>query len=691
MLKKFLSFLGIFSFMSLTFGFYFQPAVSAQTIFNVNSTVDAVDANPGDGACETAVGNGTCTLRAAIQETNALAGNDEINLPAGNYNLTIPGQNEEQSQTGDFDVLGGLKIAGEGQNVTVVSGSGLDRVFEVNTSEDVEFKGLTIRDGVIPASQSRPGGGIYKHGLGNLYVFQSTITNNRVTQDPYTFSMGGGIYSFYGELIIRESTIANNRVESQKWAQGAGIYVYRSDFILERSLVKNNTVQSPSSAGGGGIYVIYGKTNKIVNSTIANNSAPYGNGGGMYFVYATGSQTDIINSTFVGNSSLVISQNSFGYGLGENYTVRIVNSIFADGGNVNFPGFISLGHNICNSSCGLTGEGDLINADPLFGDWDYSGTTASRSLLRNSPAINYADQSQCPETDQRGIARPQGSGCDIGAYELELFNEPPTANAGLDKTVNEGNAVTLNGTGSTDPDGNEDIISYNWDFGDGNTGSGAILNHTYLNNGVYTATLTVTDTAGETSTDTATITVNNVAPIINSIGSIEPVLPGIQINTNASFSDAGVLDTHTATWNWGDGNSSAGVVSETNGSGTVTGNHTYSSPGVYTVTLTVNDGTDIGSQTLTITILTASQTINNLVDLVETFNLQQGINNSLDAKLDAALNALGDINENNNQAAINSLYAFINSVEAQRGNQITNSQADALISVANGIITTLSS
>ena len=74
---------------------------------------------------------------------------------------------------------------------------------------------------------------------------------------------------------------------------------------------------------------------------------------------------------------------------------------------------------------------------------------------------------------------------------------------------------------------------------------------------------------------------------------------------------------------------------------------------------------------------------------METFNLQQGIENSLDAKLDSALNALSDVNQNNNQAAINSLQAFINAVNAQRGSKITNEQADALVAVAQAIINSL--
>lgn len=79
-----------------------------------------------------------------------------------------------------------------------------------------------------------------------------------------------------------------------------------------------------------------------------------------------------------------------------------------------------------------------------------------------------------------------------------------------------------------------------------------------------------------------------------------------------------------------------------------------------------------------------------LIDTVAEMNLQQGIDNSLDAKLDAAFNALDDVNQNNDVAAINSLNAFKNAVEAQRDNKLTGAQADELIAKANGIIAMLS-
>jgi hypothetical protein len=68
---------------------------------------------------------------------------------------------------------------------------------------------------------------------------------------------------------------------------------------------------------------------------------------------------------------------------------------------------------------------------------------------------------------------------------------------------------------------------------------------------------------------------------------VVPVQVGTSINVSAEFTDSGVLDTHTAVWDWDDGSTSAGTVTETNGS--VTGSHTYTTAGVYTVTLTVTD------------------------------------------------------------------------------------------------------
>ena len=92
-------------------------------------------------------------------------------------------------------------------------------------------------------------------------------------------------------------------------------------------------------------------------------------------------------------------------------------------------------------------------------------------------------------------------------------NPHPTAHAGGPYHVTAGVALTLNGTGSSDPD--NDIASYDWDFGDGTTGTGATPSHTYASGGTYTVTLTVTDAGGFTGTATSIATVFPVGTYCN--------------------------------------------------------------------------------------------------------------------------------------------------------------------------------
>src|SRR5689334_18960683 len=94
--------------------------VGAAATFDVNTTTDAVDANPGDGRCETAPGNGICTLRAAIQETNALPGADAITLPPGTIKLTVAGYDEDGAASGDLDITDDLNIAGTGMSASTI-------------------------------------------------------------------------------------------------------------------------------------------------------------------------------------------------------------------------------------------------------------------------------------------------------------------------------------------------------------------------------------------------------------------------------------------------------------------------------------------------------------------------------------------------------------------------------------------
>jgi PKD repeat protein len=191
-----------------------------------------------------------------------------------------------------------------------------------------------------------------------------------------------------------------------------------------------------------------------------------------------------------------------------------------------------------------------------------------------------------------------------GAVDTETFtvkvNAPPHINPFPNATINEGGTYSENGSYA-------DVDSVSWtgtvNYGDGsgvqnlslNPDKTFSLNHLYEDNGSYQVTVTITDNQGAIGTKTATITVNNAAPSVGSITATpSPAHINELVSASASFTDIGVLDSHTAVWDWGDGNTSIGTVTEVNGSGSVSGSHTYTSFGTKTIILTITDN-DNGS------------------------------------------------------------------------------------------------
>jgi PKD repeat protein len=164
-----------------------------------------------------------------------------------------------------------------------------------------------------------------------------------------------------------------------------------------------------------------------------------------------------------------------------------------------------------------------------------------------------------------------------------IVNQPPVADPDGPYSGSEGSAVIFDGSGSSDPDG--DPLSFDWDFGDGTTGTGATPTHTYADNGSYTVTLVVSD--GELShTASTTAEIANVPPTVGAIdGPTEPVAVGTPIGVSAAFSDPGTADTHTSSCAWGDG-STDNLDPATS---PVTYTHTYTTPGIYTVNVKVTD------------------------------------------------------------------------------------------------------
>jgi len=178
-------------------------------------------------------------------------------------------------------------------------------------------------------------------------------------------------------------------------------------------------------------------------------------------------------------------------------------------------------------------------------------------------------------------------------------NQPPTAAFTFSPTgPTVGTPVTFNGSGSSDADGA--IVSYAWSFGDGATGSGISPTHAYSAPGTYDARLTVTDDDGATDTRTRSLSVSpaaNQPPTAAFTASPTTAQPNEWISFDGSGSNDPDGTITSYAWTFGDG---------TTGTGTTTF-HRYTSPGTYTVRLTVtDDDAATASATRQITVQTAA-------------------------------------------------------------------------------------
>lgn len=182
-----------------------------------------------------------------------------------------------------------------------------------------------------------------------------------------------------------------------------------------------------------------------------------------------------------------------------------------------------------------------------------------------------------------------------------VANRAPSAVAGGPYTGAVNAAVQFSSNGSSDPDG--DPITFSWTFGDGNTGAGAAPAHAYTSAGIFTVTLTVTDDHGGASTATTTATVSAPPPPQNHpptavAGGPYSGVVGQPVSFDGSASSDPDNDPLAYTWSFGDGGAGNGAKPA----------HTYSAPGSFTVSLTVDDGHGATSMaTTTATISVSSQ------------------------------------------------------------------------------------
>jgi predicted outer membrane repeat protein len=279
-----------------------------------------------------------------------------------------------------------------GASTLTVTGSTFDHNVSAGAGgaiNDNESTALTILSTSFTENSGYDGGA--------LYIDNHASTPDVLTGDEFDSNGanddGGAIYWTDGTLSLVGSTLSANVADGD----GGGLYIDESTVLT----LTNDTVSGNEAAAGGGMYFDDNPQIGFTNDTIAFNGAPAGDGGGIYHP----------NDTTAGGAG-------------------VVNTIVAEnsGGDCGFSGSPQtfnatddVGNNLdADSSCfgGLSKPGDKAGLDPLLSPAAANGgPVLTDALNAGSPAIDAANGPACPSSDARGVPRPQGAGCDIGAFE----------------------------------------------------------------------------------------------------------------------------------------------------------------------------------------------------------------------------------------------------------------------------------
>jgi hypothetical protein len=261
----------------------------------------------------------------------------------------------------------------------------------------------------------------------------------------------------------------------------------------------------------------------------------------------------------------------------------------------------------------------LTNPEDPSSEDTSAGFTYAFDCGSGLSAFSSASSTSCPTDDDgtpsvSGVIRDKDGGQTTYNGQATVNNVAPTLTISGAASVNEGTEYSL-GLSSSDP-GDDTITKWTIDWGDGGTpedvtGDPASALHTYADGTIdRNITATATDEDGTFSSNSISVTVNNVAPTLGAIPATAENFSGQIHGITATFTDPGVDDTHTATIDWdeGDGHESV-TVTQGSGSGSLSGSHQYLETGVYNIVVTVmddNGGSDSADQEKTVIRLTVT-------------------------------------------------------------------------------------
>ena len=429
------------------------------------------------------------------------------------YGIWIDGANNKINDVllDGCDIQGagtGIKLAHEMGDSVVIKNNHVHLVTDTLLSISLENNNhgeILIENNHLHDRRKAPG----SHGSGiALRASDITIRNNII----HDFG-GSGSIRFYGNVEYPDG-YKNMIVENNLCYDGQGVTNAYFGSMKENITIINNTFIGYYSGSGVTKYTCvmalnaqnasFGVPNlKVYNNIFVGGVGIKSNMGdyqsfleednNIFWAVRDEATGSYLTQPLGANSIIIVDLNGYNAGYDENY--------FEGSGNFFVGGWLFDQYSYKR----------VYNSNPNY-QIDSShkqNLNDAYKLAAGSPGIGFADPAHAPATDLLG--NPRDSQPDAGCYEYIAGNQAPTANAGPDQAItdadeNGSEQVTLDGSGSRDPDGT--IQSYSWTEGGTQIAAGVSPTVT-LNVGQHTVTLTVTDNGGLTHTDTVTITVDS--------------------------------------------------------------------------------------------------------------------------------------------------------------------------------------
>jgi len=486
-----------------------------------------------------------------------------------------------------------LEVSPPATAVIVVSSTPGDNI---SLSGGASAGQVTISSDTTPATVYTPTDLVFVAGEGGSDTY--TVNFGSTLTAPITIEGSGSADTLVVNGDSNSTNVINKTPGQITWGSPVTETITRSG-IPNTTINANGTSQNYVNDPGGSTTINGGSGANTVVITASSGNGVVINGGPSTnsYVIDLGS---LAGPVTVNNGNATASNNLIVNGAAGNNTITASGSQVTAGSqtiNVDTP----LASETINGGSG-NNQITVANLTVPVQSLTLNGGGGTNTITLNNVGSSVGSVAVTPGSSS-GTTQVQVNGTPPAIVTTQ--DVLPVVSAGSNASVNEG--ATFSETGSFADSSASASYSATVSYGDGSApqpltltaNKTFALSHAYGKGGTYTVTVTVNDGHNGVGTGTFVVMVRNVPPSVGAISGTAQVVPGQTVALTASFSDPGFLETHTATFNWGDSTTSAGTVTESNGSGSVAGSHVYATTGTYTVTLTVTDSEGSSSTPVT--------------------------------------------------------------------------------------------